>query len=447
LLRISYIGYEDYQKSLKIIDANLNVGILKMSTLKTTVLKEVQIVEKVQAVIQNDDTTQFNANAFKVNADASTEDLLRKMPGMDFSSGKPQTQGEQIAKVLVDGKPFFGDDVTSSLKNLPAEVVDKIQVYDEQSEQSQFTGFDDGNTSKTINIITKPNKRQGVFGRLYAGYGYDDKYSAGGNLNYFEGDRRISLVGMSNNVNQQNFASEDLLGVSSGGSRGGRGGRRGGQSAFENDQQGGIATTNAIGLNYSDKWGEKIEVTGSYFFNNSHVHSEELTQRNYVLPSQAGQTYQDSSLTNTDNTNHRINMRLNYQIDSNNSILFIPRLSFQNNSSASVMNGLTLQNGTDVLNRTVNDFLSDRKGYNLSSMLLYRHKFAKPGRTLSFWTRGGMDNNEGDSKLFAISDLETAIDTLDQQSTQRSNGWNVYTNLNYTEPLSKKSFIQVQYGI
>src|SRR5690606_18811289 len=147
LLRISYIGYEDYQKSLKITEANLNVGILKMSTLKTTVLKEVQIVEKVQAVIQNDDTTQFNANAFKVNADASTEDLLRKMPGMDFSSGKPQTQGEQIAKVLVDGKPFFGDDVTSSLKNLPAEVVDKIQVYDEQSEQSQFTGFDDGNTS------------------------------------------------------------------------------------------------------------------------------------------------------------------------------------------------------------------------------------------------------------------------------------------------------------
>ncbi len=446
-LRISYIGYEDYRKQITVPSHALNVGIIKMAAVSTTQLTEVNIVEKAQAVIQKDDTTQFNANAFKVNADATAEDLIRKMPGMDLSGSKPQTQGEQITKVLVDGKPFFGDDVTSSLKNLPAEVIDKIQVYDERSEQAQFTGFDDGNTTKTINIITRSDKSQGVFGRLYGGYGYEDKYSAGGNVNYFEGDRRVSLIGMSNNINQQNFASDDLLGVSSGGSRGGRGGRRGGRNAFENDQQGGIATTNAIGLNYSDKWGEKIEVTGSYFFNNSQSESEEFTQRNFVIPSQEGQSYMDTSVGSSTNTNHRLNLRLNYQIDSNNSILFIPRLSFQNSSSNSSLHGLTLQSGTDVLNRTLNDFLSDRNGYNLSSMFLYRHKFAKPGRTFSLWANGGLNKNDGSSKLYAISDLENEVDTLDQWASRNNNGWDLNTSLNYTEPLSRKSFLQVQYRI
>lgn len=446
-LRITYLGYEPYSKAISLTTTPLNVGILKMSTLKSTELKEVTIVEKVLPVTQNEDTTQFNANAFKVNPDASAEDLIRKMPGMDLSGSKPQTQGEQITKVLVDGKPFFGDDVTSSLKNLPAEVVDKIQVYDERSEQSQFTGFDDGNTTKTINIITKADKRQGVFGRVYAGYGYDDKYTVAGNVNYFEGDRRVSLVGMSNNINQQNFASEDLLGVSSGGSRGGRGGRRGGRSAFENDEQGGIATTNALGINYSDKWGEKIDVTGSYFFNNSKSVSEEFTQRNYVLPSQQGQTYIDTSNGTTANTNHRINLRLNYQIDSNNSILFIPRLSFQSSNSNSTLNGLTLQNNTDVLNQTLNNFLSDRSGYNLSSMFLYRHKFAKKGRTISLWANGDKNKNNGTSSLYAISDLDTDVDTLDQQAKLNTNGWNLNTNLRYTEPLSKRSFLQLEYGV
>lgn len=463
ILSITYLGFDDYSKPINVLGGELNVGIIQMKTTKGTTLNEVKIVEKAPPVQQKDDTTQYNANSYKVNPDATAEDLIRKMPGMDLSSGTPQTQGENVAKVLVDGKPFFGDDATSSLRNLPAEVIDKIQVYDEKSDQSQFTGFDDGNTSKTINIITKPGKKQGVFGRLYAGGGtdgtkdnndkLDSKYNFGGSLNFFQGNRRISLIGQSNNINNQNFSAQDLVGVTgtSGGRGGGpQGGNRGGGGASNNfmtGQQSGINKTNAVGFNYSDKWGKKIDVTGSYFFNNSNNFTSDSTQRIYVLPSQSGQTYNETSIANTNNFNHRFNLRLNYTIDSNNSILFVPSVSFQKNNSNSVLSSQTLQNGTTLLNQSLNDYSSDKNGYNVGSMLLYRHKFQKRGRTLSLWMNGGVNGNDGNSTLLARVASEGVTDTINQYATSKKDGWNLNSNITYTEPISKKSFLQVQYGL
>ncbi|KAA5537110.1 outer membrane beta-barrel protein [Taibaiella lutea] len=462
-MTISYLGYEDYKKTIDIAGSELNLGILKLDPSKGTTLDEVKIVEKAPPVQQKEDTTQFNAGSYKVNPDATAEDLIRKMPGMDLSTGKPQAQGESVTKVLVDGKPFFGDDPSSSLKNLPAEVIDKIQVYDEKSDQSQFTGFDDGNTSKTINIITKPNRKQGVFGKLYAGGGtdgtkdasdnYDAKYNAGGNINYFEGDRRISLIGQSNNINIQNFSSQDLVGISGtsggrgGGSRGGGPGGGGASSSFTTNQSSGINKTNAVGFNYSDKWGKKVDVTASYFFNNSDNTTTQTTERDFVLPSDAGKIYNDTTLSNAVNNNHRFNMRFNYTIDSFNSLLIVPSLSFQNNNSTSLLNGSTMLNHTDLLNSTINRYSSDKSGNNLSTMLLYRHKFRKQGRTLSLMANGGYNKNDGNSSLFAPVVSEDGIDTTDQQAVSKQHGWNINSNVNYTEPLSKKSFLQVQYGL
>lgn len=465
-ISISYLGYDDYNKTISIIDGELNLGIIKMITTKSTQLNEVKIVEKAPPVQQKEDTTQFNAGSYKVNPDATAEDLIRKMPGMDLSTGTPQAQGEQVAKVLVDGKPFFGSDASSSLKNLPAEVIDKIQVYDEKSDQSQFTGFDDGNTSKTINIITKPGKRQGVFGKVYAGMGADSsqlnggsdgyKYNVGGNINYFQGNRRISLIGQSNNINIQNFSSQDLLGISGGSGGRGFGGRGGGGGAFGGggsggnftlSPQNGISKTNAVGVNYSDKWGKKMEVSASYFFNNSNNVTSQDIERNYVLNALAGQVYNESSNAHTENFNHRFNMRFNYTIDSSNSILFVPTISAQSNKSNSNLFGQTFTGGSELLNQTLNNYNSDLSGYNLNGMLLFRHKFQKRGRTLSIFSNGGYNKNDGTTKFFAQNLLNGITDTLDQESTIAKNGWNVNSNINYTEPLSRKSFLQIQYGL
>ncbi len=471
-LNISYLGFDDYNRDISVVDGEVNLGIIKMGMTKSTALNEVKIVEKTPPVQQKQDTTQFNAGSFKVNPDATAEDLISKMPGMNLSGGTPQAQGEPVAKVLVDGKPFFGNDPSSSLKNLPAEVIDKIQVYDEKSEQAQFTGFDDGNTSKTINIITKQGKREGIFGKLYAGIGADSaqlnggsdgyKYNAGGNINYFQGNRRISLIGQTNNINIQNFSSQDLLGISGGsGGRGfgGRGGSSGGVGAFGGGGSGGnftlatqsgISKTNAAGLNYTDKWGKKIDITASYFFNNSNNTTNQVTQKKYMLNGLAGQVYNETSKAVTENDNHRFNLRLNYTIDSFNSILFIPSFSAQRNKSSSNLLGQTLKNesGANLLNQTINNYNSDLSGYNLNNMLLFRHKFEKKGRTLSLFANGGYNKNDGASSLYAQNLLgDGAMDTLDQETDINKNGWNINSNVNYSEPLSKKSFLQIQYGL
>jgi len=443
---VSYIGYLSLVKNINIISSDVDLGTIQLDEDKA--MLSVQIKGRAAAIQQKDDTTEYNAGSYKVNSDANADDLLKKMPGMDLSSGTPKAQGETITKVLVDGKPFFGDDATSSLKNIPAEIIDKIQLYDEKSEQSQFTGFDDGNTTKTVNILTKAGRKEGVFGKAYAGYGYDDKYNAGGNVNYFKGDRRISLIGQTNNVNIQNFDAQDLVGVSgvSGRSRGG--GRGGSNNNFMVNNANGISKTNAIGLNYSDKWGKKIDVTGSYFFNNSSNLSEQELNRIFVLPSQSGQYYTESSKATTNNFNHRFNLRLTYTIDSFNSILFIPKLSFQEVNSQTSLLGQTFQGDNSILNKTINNFSNDNNSTNLSSMFLYRHKFKKIGRTLSLWANGGQNSTVGAGDLMAQN---TFVDTLlnenlNQQIKVDNDGWNINTNLNYTEPLTKKSGLQAQYG-
>ena len=180
------------------LEQNLGKLILKEGAVE---LDQVEVKEKIPLATQNGDTTDYNSSAYKVLPDANAEDLIRKMPGVVIENGKVQAQGEDVKEVLVDGKPFFGNDPNAALKNLPAEIISKIQIFDQKSDQANFTGFDDGETSKVINIITKVDMRNGQFGKAYAGYGLENKYQVGGSTNFFDGDRRISLIGQTNNIN------------------------------------------------------------------------------------------------------------------------------------------------------------------------------------------------------------------------------------------------------
>lgn len=369
-LQITFVGYATYETELTLNDKSIDLGNLVLS--EGMDLSEVEVTAKIPLAEQKGDTTQYNADAFKTLKDASAEELVEKMPGVVIQDGKIQAQGEDVKEVLVDGKPFFGNDPQAALKNLPAEVISKIQVYDQTSEQASFSGFQDGETSKTINIITRPEMRNGQFGKLYAGYGYEDKYQAGGNGSFFNGDQRISIIGQVNNINQQNFSSEDLLGVTGtsgrrgrgrrGGRGGGRGGRGGGSSRdFLVQQQGGIAATNAMGINYSDQWGKKVEVSGSYFFNMSDIESEDISNLEYINAETLNEFYNETNTADTRNINHRFNMRIRYKIDSLNEISIRPRLSIQQNEGLSNTFGQTLM-GSDLLSQTNNSYFSDLSG-------------------------------------------------------------------------------------
>jgi len=457
-LSITSIGYSEFKKFVTVIDQNVDLGNINLSKSAET-LSTVVINGAPPPVKQNGDTLDYSASQFKVNPDATSEDLIKKMPGITVDkSGTVTAQGETVKKVTVDGRDFFGDDATATLRNLPSEVVDKIQVFDKLSDQAQLTGFDDGNTTKSINIVTKKDMRTGNFGRIYAGYGTDGRYSGGGNVSFFNNDRRISLIGLVNNVNQQNFSSQDLLGVGSGGRggggrRGGGGGGnfRGGSGGFTVGPQNGIAKTNAFGVNYSDAWGKKIDVTGSYFFNNSITDNNQIIhQQNFVRDT--AQYYDENTISNSKNYNNRVNFRLTYRIDSNNTLLVTSNLNFQKNNSVNFITGNNFNDEAkqNLLSATENDLTSDNHGNNLSNQILFRHAFSKRGRSISLGLYQTYNDKIGENYLNQLNSFYKSViaetDSVNQFSDQKSNSNQYRISLEYTEPLADKTQMQISYA-
>jgi len=456
-LEITFLGYKTITK-IHSMREPVELGELILLE-DTKVLGEV-LVQGVSVVgEQKGDTTSFNANAFKTQTNAQAEDLIRKMPGITFQGGQIQAQGEQVQKILVDGREFFGSDPNIALRNLPADAIDRVEVLDQRSDQSRLTGFDDGSYTKTINIILRSDKKNGSFGRTYAGYGNDDRYAAGGSVNFFKGDKRISVLGLFNNINQQNFSSQDLAGLTAnaaagagrgggmmggmggGGFGGGQWGGGGGNSNFLVGNSGGIVTTNAMGLNYSDKWGKKVNVTGSYFFNNTANSLRQITNRETVVNANLRQFYEENLINTVKNSNHRANARIEADLNEKNSIVLTPSLSFQDNSTFSDRDALTRNSLGDSLSALRSISNATTKAVNLSNNLTYRYKFDKKGRTLSTEVFTAWSNRDQDSDLLAASRefRRNLVDTATQETYSLNEGFNYRVNLTFTEQLSKNA--------
>jgi hypothetical protein len=446
-LRVSYIGFKTFSQQI-FVRGNIGLGKITIET-DNVQLSEVEIVEQTLTVVQKEDTTEINADAFKTNPDATAEDLVKKMPGVTSTNGKISAQGEEVKEVLVDGRPFFGNDPNAALKTLPAEIIAKIQIYDKESEQSQLTGVSDGQTTKTINIITKSNMRSGEFGKVYAGYGYDNKYAAGGNINFFKNARRISIIAQTNNVNQQNFSNDDLLGVMGSGGGGRRGGRGGGSSGdFLVNAQNGISTTHAFGVNYSDKWGEKVDVSGSYFFNMSDNDARQNLVRTFLSDANDfDQIYSETDSSQSRNINHRINFRLDYKIDEYKNLTIEPRLTIQQNSGSQPIFGQNIASSI-LLNTTDYNFASDLAAIDFNGRVSYRQRFEKKGRSFSISLNSGYNENTGNSDLLSRNNYFTNTslsDTLDQNADLNNDGWEASARVMYTEPLGEKAVIYADY--
>ena len=425
----------NYHKETRIVDLSgpvTDLGTISL-TIESKVLNEVVVVGQGTAV-QKGDTTSMAADAFKVTKDANAEDLVKKMPGITVENGTVKARGEDVRQVLVDGKPFFGDDPSVALRNLPAEVIDRVQVYNKLSDQAELTGFDDGESSRTINIITRKNSKYSTFGKATIGSNFDDKYLAAGNLNVFSGPRRFTFTGMTNNINQQNFAMQDLIGSS--GSHGEGFGRGFGGRSFGGAS--GISKTSSFGFNYQDNWGKKMAVSGSYFFNTTANTRITKSQTEYLMIDE-GNFSEDSSYVYSKNYNHRVNMRIEYKIDTLNSLIIVPRFSLQDNSSNSEAFGFIT--GGSVNKQTLNNSISDASGYNLGNNLTWRHKFLKKGRTLSVRSSFSIDEMNTDNTQLALVD---SVPDNQFSGISTKSLW-LNTNLSYTEPIGKNSQLQVNY--
>jgi hypothetical protein len=440
LIRLNSFEHKELIHVLEVTGSthDLNFSLARDAEL----IDEVTVQAKGVRVELKDDTTQYNANAYKVNADATIEDLIKKMPGITVENGTVKAQGEQIKKVLIDGEEFFGDDAISALKNLPADMVNRIQVFDHASEQSRFTGISDGKEQKALNIQTKPSKNQGQFGKIYGGYGYpNDLYQAGINLNFFNGKRKISILGLSNNINQQNFSSNDIVGVT--GVTETRGPRRDNSNDnFLVSQQNGISTTHAIGINYSDKWGEKTKFTGSYFFNYASTDNSQSTERNYFLSSSTNQNYAEKFSSLSKNMNHRLNLKFDIKLDSMNSLQITPKISIQNNNKNQQTSGVTTLSNHQLINDLANSLLNVNNGVNASNSIVWKHKFKKPRRTFStnlsssYNNRYGHKEQDAHTNYYIMSTVDS-VSTLNQLMNNNGNGHGVDLRLSYTEPIGK----------
>ncbi len=468
-LSVAFLGYNNLDTTFRVSASKVSLGLLKLKpgVQIETVVKEA----KALRTSQKGDTVSYNAGAFKVVADADVEGLLKKMPGITVTDGTVEAQGETVKKVFVDGKEFFGEDVTTAIKSLPAEAVDRVEVYNKLSDAAEFSGMDDGEGYKALNIVTRPGMRQGQFGKLYAGFGYDAdtetedkfKYIAGGNANVFSGDSRISFIGLFNNVNQQNFSFEDILGVSGGG-----GGRRGGMGNYMVRPQSGVASVNAIGVNYSDTWGKRNQVTfqGSYFFNNTNTENRSTVEKWYEAP-MIPDTLSTNGYSDTKGYNHRFNARLEWKISENQNLMIRPRFSYQSNDPWSSTTGWQYgapADGGSGYSRTDNFSDALRHGYNVGTSAVYRAKLGKNGRTItldgSFSYSDNTNNSNSWSNILATQPDRPAVDPVTGvwdpanytelrylRNLAPSSSYSLRGSFTYTEPVAKYAQVSLQYRI
>lgn len=452
---ITYLGYEDKKVPVVIDSATEALGTIELAESSTRIETVTKTVQAIRAS-QSGDTIAYNTEAYKVAADADVEGLLKKMPGIQVSDGSVTAQGEAIQKIFVDGKEFFGDDVATAISSLPAQSIKSVEVFNKLSDQAEFSGRDDGDSYKALNLVTYENMRQGVFGKVYAGYGYQpetdrvtdhNKYMLGGNVNIFNGNSRTTVTGLLNNINQQNFSFQDILGVAGGG-MGGRGGGMGG--GFMRGRQGGIANVASLGLNYSNNWKDnKIKLQASYFYNRTRSKNlnDQITW--YEAPLEHMGTKEQSAYSDNKNYNHRFNARFDWRIADNQSLMARTNFSFQGYTPFSETNGY--QDGTDFYNIIMSGSDGKNNGYNFSQSLQYNLKLNENGRMLSFNGDVSLRDNDNDSRSFSTErTIDNGDGTYDPYLRYLSNfsgskNLGVEAGVEYSEPLSKYSQLQFEY--
>lgn len=467
---VTYVGYRNGSVRFTVMPSTpaFDLGTLKLIPQATT-LNEVTVVQERPPIAVKQDTIEYNAGSFKTRPNAQVEDLLKKLPGVEVSrDGTIKAQGQQVNRVLVDGKPFFGDDPKMATRNLPADIIDKVQLYDQQSEQAQFSGIDDGNREKTINLTTKRDKRKGYFGRNAAGAGTNGRYQAQLNVNHFNNrnagpGRQISLIGQGNNINQQGFTMGEGIGVSGAGFGGQGGGRGGGGGSMVGG--GGPGSSNgsfssmpsniteslAGGINYRDAWGKRLEVATSYFLNRTRVTTERTSRRENILPNQRFIS-DNTSFSRNQNLNHRFNLRLEAKLDSFTTLRFMPSLSWQQTDLSNLSTQFTRNLTAQPLNQNETRYNSDGSGLNGFSNLLLMRKFRREGRTVSINLNTVLNGqeilgyNRATNTFFQPQTGVPRPNRLDQQNDQQTNVWTNNLTLSYTEPLSLSKRVEFRYA-
>jgi hypothetical protein len=461
ILMITHPAYADYVDEITVApDTPLDLGKIIM-TLKSQLLQEV-IVSNAGAIRVKGDTTEFKVDSFHLSAGATVEDLLKKLPGIQVDrNGKITAQGEAVQKVLVDGEEFFSDDPTIITKNMLSDAIDKVQVYDKKSDQATFTGVDDGQKSKTIDLKLKANRKNGFFGKIEVGSDANKYWNNSAMLNAFKGKRKFAAFGImsntgktgldfresmnygTNNNVEMGFEDGGMYMVSSGGDAFDRG-------SFYGE---GLPTGWNGGLHYSNKWdNDRINLVSNYQYKKVNAAARGNTESKYILPDTLYYV-NDKGNSYSSRFRNSLNGTYEYQIDSSSSL----KITASGYSGSSINLNTNYSESLDkngafvnTSNRRINSESDDK---NVNTTLLYRKKFKKTGRTFSMNVQQNYNETASDGFLnadYAYFNSDGTIkqrETTDQQKLNDNIRSSVTSRAVYTEPLSKRAILEFSYGL
>lgn len=425
-LTASFMGFDNLSIPLKVTGSRVNVDTLRL-TQSSIMLGDVVVRGVATPIKVSEDTIEFNADTYRTAPNAVVEDLLKRLPGVEVDAqGNITANGQKVTKILVDGKEFFADDPQVASKNLPVEMVERLQVVNRKSDLARLTGVDDGEDETVINLTVKKNMKNGYFGNVEAGYGTMGRYTGSFNVNRFWNDNQVTLLGNFNNVNQEGFTD----------SNGSRFRRFGGSS--------GVSTSNALGVNFNVGNEEIFRVGGNVMWSRTDRNSITRQQRQYIFTDSTSYAATDKFARDRGN-NVRADFRIQWKPDSLNTLELRPYFSYNHNRSGSLDS--TLNRAGDpamsLVSRSLSDVLSRGNSIEFGASAIYNHNFAsRRGRSLSIYTRYQYSNVRESEESYALNrffNFGDSVDLYDQYTGSRTWSNMAMGRISWTEPLGDAS--------
>lgn len=426
-LLISFNGYNSGIREFRIPADKQEFEIKTIKINKSfRELGEVTVTAQKPPVVIRQDTLEFNVGSFVARPNGMIEEVLKQMPGVEIESdGTITINGKKVSKVTLDGKEFFGGDPKIALKNLPKDIIDKIQVTDNRTRESRFNKTRSGNEDIAINLTLRKDKKKGWFGMAGAGYGTDKRHEGFANINHFDGERQLSFIANANNTNRNSYSGEDFNIGSSSGTLGG-----GGQ---------GIVQSQAAGVNFSDNLATKLKMSGSYFYNHGDVDNVNRLQRQNILPDTSFfYNAVNSTINNYDN--HRLGINLSYNPDSLTEVYFNSSFDGNKNRMESVNEANSTGETGKLINSSGNIFITNMRGERASGEFFVGRRFRKRGRGLTFNANFNYNNqpvreeNRGQN-IFYKEDTIDSREDIDQRSNTDNYGHAMSMAIAYSEPV------------
>lgn len=459
VLQTTYLGHKTHWQALKIEagqgKTNLGKIVLEPSSL---LLNDVEISAERVPLAMRKDTLEYNAAAFKTQPGSVVEDLLKKLPGIQVQpDGTIKAQGKTVQNVLMEGKEFFGNDPKIATKNLPADAVNKVQVFDKKSEAAEFTGIEDGRDERTINLKLKDGKKQGYFGKANFGAGTEGRYEGSFNLNRFGRRTQLSAIGMANNNNQQGFSFQDYINFMGGLGNFMSGGSGGRMSMSFNIEDGGIPMGPGLDRGFTESWAgganfntdfsKRSSLSANYFYNRIENDLERNANRLSTLGSSDFNTEEYEERLNR-NANHRLNLTFKHKLDSFQNLTFRGRFTLNDGLFRSLADTRTLDAENQPQNLGTRDYFAEGQTYRADANLTYRRRFGRKGRAFVANVSGNMANEDRGGTLlsnneFLLQDPPAALLVNQRQAyADAANNYGGY--LSFTEPIGNSRYLETR---